>query len=424
MKRQCPPKSNQKGIPKSSKNNRIYKITNNKKLRMKEYNNNINLFPTTPTGGRGAAYKIAVLNGDGIGPEVTAQSIKVLNAVAQEFGHEFAYTNALIGAAAIDVTGEALPQETIDICLDSDAVLFGAVGDPKYDNDPNAKVRPEQGILGIRKALQLFANIRPITTYAALQHLSPLKAAKLEGVDCVIFRELTGGIYFGKKSTSDDGNSASDECSYTRPEIERIAKLAFEYAQKRRNKLTLLDKANVLETSRLWRKIVQEIAAQYPEVTVDYMFIDNAAMQMILNPAQFDVILTENMFGDIISDEASVLSGSLGMLPSASIGNGPALFEPIHGSYPQAAGKDIANPTGSILSAAMLLDHLGLNKEAKVVRDAIDWTLKNNFVTKDIDPINFYFTSTIGDLVSEFVSGKVPDAVHLDNIELRKSTII
>lgn len=368
--------------------------------------------------------KIAILNGDGIGPEVTAQSIKVLNAVAQQYGHQFEYKEALIGADAIDKTGSALPAETVDICLDSDGVLFGAVGHPKYDNDPAAKVRPEQGILGIRKALQLFANIRPITTYPSLQHLSPLKPKQLEGVDCIIFRELTGGIYFGKKQTSEDGAYASDECSYSQPEIERIAHLAFKYAQKRRKKLTLVDKANVLDTSRLWRKTVQAIAAQYSDVAVDYMFVDNAAMQLIINPKQFDVILTENMFGDIISDEASVLAGSLGMLPSASVGNGTALFEPIHGSYPQAAGKDIANPLGSILSAAMLLDHFGLQKEAAAVREAVDWTLQNNFVTKDIDPVNFYFTSTIGDLIADYVSGKIPGSIKQENIELRKSTII
>lgn len=368
--------------------------------------------------------KIAILNGDGIGPEVTAQSIKVLKAIEERFNHEFTFREALIGAAAIDATGTALPIETIDICLDSDAVLFGAVGHPKYDNDPSAKVRPEQGILGIRKALQLFANIRPITTYPSLQHLSPLKPKQLEGVDCVIFRELTGGIYFGKKYTSEDGNYASDECSYSREEIERITHLAFQHAQKRKKKVTLVDKANVLDTSRLWRKVVQEIVTQYSNVTVDYMFVDNAAMQMILNPKQFDVILTENMFGDIISDEASVLSGSLGMLPSASVGNGTALFEPIHGSYPQAAGKDIANPTGSVLSAAMMLDYFGMIEEAFVIREAVEWNLHNNFVTKDIDPVNFYFTSTIGDLIADYVSGKIPGSVKKENIELRKSTII
>ncbi len=368
--------------------------------------------------------KIAILNGDGVGPEVTKQSVRVLNAIAERFGHSFHYTEALIGAEAIDKTGTALPSETIDICLDSDAVLFGAVGHPKYDNDPNAKVRPEQGILGIRKALQLFANIRPITVYPTLQHLCPIKPKNMEGVDIVIFRELTGGIYFGKKETSADGNSAIDECSYTREEIERITHKAFQYAKQRRNKLTLVDKANVLETSRLWRKVVQEIAQQYTGVAVNYMFVDNAAMQIILNPKQFDVILTENMFGDIISDEASVLSGSLGLLPSASVGNKTALFEPIHGSYPQATGKDIANPLGSILSSAMMLDYFGMKEEAETIREAVNWTLENSFVTKDIDPVNFYFTSTIGELLCDYISGKIPGSIKKENIELRKSTII
>ncbi len=368
--------------------------------------------------------KIAILNGDGIGPEVTKQSINILNAIAERFDHSFEYTEALIGADAIDKTGTALPTETIDICLDSDAVLFGAVGHPKYDNDPNAKVRPEQGILGIRKALQLFANIRPVTTYKTLHHLSPVKSKNLEGVDFIIFRELTGGIYFGKKQTAEDGSSASDECYYTKEEIERITHQAFQYAQKRRKKLTLVDKANVLDTSRLWRKVVQQIATEYTDVKVDYMFVDNAAMQILINPKQFDVVLTENMFGDIISDEASVLAGSLGLLPSASVGNKTALFEPIHGSYPQAAGKDIANPLGSILSSAMMLDYLGMSEEAALIREAVEWTLENNFVTKDIDPVNFYFTSTIGELLCDYVSGKIPGSIKKENIELRKSTII
>lgn len=278
--------------------------------------------------------RIAVIEGDGIGPEVTRQAVKVLNAVAAAFNHEFDYSYCLMGADAIDKTGTPLPDETIDICLNSDAILFGAIGHPKYDNDPAAKVRPEQGLLKLRKSLQLYANIRPVTTYSSLFHLSPLKSKNIEGVDFIIYRELTGGIYFGKKETAADGSQASDDCTYSREEIERIAHLAFQHARKRKNKLTLVDKANVLETSRLWRKVVQELALQYSDVAVDYMFVDNAAMQIILNPKQFDVILTENMFGDIISDEASVISGSLGLLPSASVGKGAALFEPIHGSYP------------------------------------------------------------------------------------------
>ena len=367
---------------------------------------------------------IAVILGDGIGPEVTQQSIKVLDALAEHFGHEFTYMYALMGADAIDKTGNPLPDETIEICLNSDAILFGAIGHPKYDNDPTAKVRPEQGLLKLRKTLQLFANIRPITTYKSLHHLSPLKANRLEDVDFIIFRELTGGSYFGKKSVNEDQTWASDDCIYTKEEVDRIAHLAFQSAQKRRKKLTLVDKANVLETSRLWRKVVKDMAPTYPDVELDFLFVDNAAMQIIVNPKQFDVILTENLFGDIISDEASVISGSLGLLPSASIGNSSALFEPIHGSYPQAAGKDIANPLGSILSAAMMLDYFNLKKEADLVRKAVEWTVTNLFVTKDIDPVNFYFTTTIGDLISDFVSGKISGDINKENVELRKSTII
>ncbi len=368
--------------------------------------------------------KIAVIFGDGIGPEVTQQSIKVLNAVGQRFGHVFHYTEAIMGADAIDKTGNPLPDETIATCLNSDAILFGAIGHPKYDNDPTAKVRPEQGLLKLRKELQLFANIRPITTYQALHHLSPLKSKQLKGIDFVIFRELTGGIYFGKKELSADQTYATDECSYGKNEIERVSHLAFQYARKRKRRLTLVDKANVLETSRLWRKVVQEIATQYSDVTVDYMFVDNAAMQIILHPAQFDVILTENMFGDIISDEASVLSGSLGLLPSASVGNTAALFEPIHGSYPQAAGKDIANPLGSILSAAMMLDHFQMTEEAAAVREAVSWTLAHGFVSKDIDAINNYTTTAIGDLITDHIERHTDgDRLH-GNASLNQSTII
>ncbi len=367
---------------------------------------------------------IAVILGDGIGPEVTRQAIKVLNAVGEKFGHAFYYTYGLMGADAIDKTGSPLPDETLEMCANSDAILFGAIGHPKFDNDPTAKVRPEQGLLKLRKSLGLFANIRPVTTFPSLQHLSPLKGKLLEDVDLVVYRELTGGIYFGKKEMNADFTEASDLCIYNRGEIERIAHLAFKAAQQRKKKLTLIDKANVLATSRLWRKIVQELAADYKDVTVDYMYVDNAAMQIIINAKQFDVILTDNMFGDFISDEASVLSGSLGMLPSASVGEHTALFEPIHGSYPQAAGKDIANPTGSILSSALLLDHLHMTKEAALVREAVTWALDTKFVTKDIDPINYYFTSTVGDLISEYVAGRLPDDINQANIELRKSTLI
>lgn len=367
---------------------------------------------------------ITVILGDGIGPEVTQQSIKILNAIGEQFGHTFNYDYQLMGAIAIDKTGNPLPDETIASCLKTDSVLFGAIGDPKYDNDPNAKVRPEQGLLKIRKELNLFTNIRPITIYPTLGHLSPLKTEKLQGVDFLIYRELTGGIYFGNKTKSEDGNTASDDCTYSAFEIERVAKLAFEAAQKRKKHLTLVDKANVLETSRLWRKVVQGMSASYPDVQVDYLFVDNAAMQIIINPAQFDVVLTENMFGDIISDEASVLSGSLGLLPSASIGDKTALFEPIHGSYPQAAGKDIANPLASILSAALMLDYFNMTEEANLVRKAVAWTLEKGFVSKDIDAVNNYPTTTIGDLIKDFIENKIPVEVNKNSVGIGKSTII
>ncbi len=372
----------------------------------------------------GVKKNIAIILGDGVGPEVTSQAMRVLDTIAQYYHHEFAYTFALMGACAIDKTGDPLPQETIDICKSNDAILFGAIGDPKYDMDPLAKIRPEQGLLRLRKELGLYANIRPVMTYPSLQHLSTLKGDVLEGVDLVIYRELTGGIYFGKKTLNETGNIASDECIYESNEIERIAHLAYKHAQQRRKKLTLVDKSNVLETSRLWRKIVSDISTQYPEVETDFLYVDNAAIQIITNPKQFDVLLTENMFGDILSAEASVLAGSLGMLPSAAIGTGPALFEPIHGSYPKAAGKDIANPVGSILSAAMMLEYLGLEKEAKKIREAVSWTIQTGFVTKDIDPINFYFTSTIGEMVCDYILNRANETVHTENIQIRKSTII
>lgn len=367
---------------------------------------------------------IAVILGDGIGPEVTQQSIRVLDAIAEKFGHEFVYNNCLMGAVAIDATGNPLPDETIEVCLNSDAILYGAIGDPKYDNDPTLKVRPEQGLFKLRKTLQLYANIRPITAYPSLSHLSPLKEKRIEEVDFVIYRELMGGIYFGEKSTNEDHSSATEECTYIASDIERISHLAFKDAQKRKKKLTLIDKSNVLETSKLWRMVVKDIALQYPDVKVDFLYVDNAAMQLIINPKQFDVILTENLFGDILSQEACVISGSLGLLPSVSIGNSTAMFEPIHGSYPQAAGKDIANPIGSILSAAMMLEYFGMKEEAALVRSGVEWTIKNLFVTKDVDPINFYFTSTVGELICEFIHGRVYGDVNLENVALRKSTII
>ena len=304
--------------------------------------------------------KIALLAGDGIGPEIVAEATKVLDRVAEKFGHKIEYRPALVGAAAIDAVGDPYPDETHAVCLAADAVLFGAIGDPKYDNDPTAKVRPEQGLLRMRKSLGLFANLRPVALFDALADRSPLRAEVVRGTDFICVRELTGGIYFGRPQGRDEeGARAFDTCTYTVSEIERVLHVAFRLAVSRRRKLTVVDKANVLETSRLWRETAQRVAREYPEVAVDYMFVDNAAMQIIRQPAYFDVIVTENMFGDILTDEASVISGSLGMLSSASVGAEVALFEPIHGSYPQAAGKNIANPMATILSAAMLLEHLG-----------------------------------------------------------------
>ncbi len=347
--------------------------------------------------------KIALLPGDGIGPEIVGEAVKVLDSVAVRYGHQFEYRKALVGACAIDATGDPYPAETHAICEDSDAVLFGAIGDLRYDNNPAAKVRPEQGLLRMRKSLGLFANLRPLVVFDSLAGRSPLKSEIVKGADFVCVRELTGGLYFGRpQGRSEDGNTAYDTCIYTREEIERILHLAFKLAQGRRKKLTLGDKANVIATSRLWRQIGGEMASQYPDVEVEYMFVDNAAMQIIQRPTRFDVIVTENLFGDILTDEASVISGSLGMLPSASVGTRVALFEPIHGSYPQAAGKNIANPMATILSAAMLLEHLGLQQEGKAVRDAVNQAIVAGVVTEDLAVAGgkAYSTTEVGDFVA------------------------
>ncbi|GAA0893893.1 3-isopropylmalate dehydrogenase [Fulvivirga kasyanovii] len=348
---------------------------------------------------------IAVLSGDGIGPEVTAQALKVLKVVAEVYGHEFTYKEALVGACAIDATGNPFPEETELVCQQADAILFGAIGHPKYDNDPKAKVRPEQGLLAMRKKLGLFANVRPVKSYKALLPISPLKEEIIDGTDFVVFRELTGGIYFGQpRGRSEDGKNAFDTCTYSTDEIIRVSKLAFEAAQNRRKKVTLVDKANVLATSRLWRETVKELAAEYPDVELDFMFVDNAAMKIIQNPRDFDVVLTENMFGDIITDEASVISGSLGMLPSASIGLSRSLYEPIHGSYPQAAGKNIANPFGAILSAAMLLEYsFGMIEESKAINEAVMQAMNEGFVTEDINKEQAKGTEEVGDKVAEYI---------------------
>ena len=347
-------------------------------------------------------YNIAVLPGDGIGPEVINEAIKVLKAISQNTAIEISFTDYDMGASSIEKTGEAITDETINACANSDAILFGAIGDPKYDNDPNVKVRPEEGLLKLRKNLGLYANIRPVTAYEQTIDLSPLKRDRIEGVDFVICRELTSGIYFGDKGYSDDSKTeAYDHCVYNEEEIKRILQKAFNLAHKRRKKLTLVDKANVMETSRLWRRIAQQMSNQFTEVELDFLFVDNAAMQIITHPKQFDVIVTSNMFGDILSDEASVISGSLGMLPSASVGSKTALFEPIHGSYPQAKGQNIANPVACILSAAMMLDHLGHSSFANTIRDAVEESLNNGVVSKDLDENSFSGTSEIGDYIAE-----------------------
>lgn len=365
--------------------------------------------------------KIGMLPGDGIGFEVVAEGKKVLDAIADKYGYQFEYAYGDVGAIAIDKTGNPLPDDTLAICEQSDAFLFGAIGHPKYDNDPSAKVRPEQGLLKLRKNLGLYANIRPISSYDSLLHMSPLKVDRIKGVDFVVYRELTGGIYFGEKGRTEDG--AYDHCTYSNYEIDRITHLAFKAAQNRKKRLVLIDKANVLETSRLWRERVTKIASEYPDVTLESMFVDNAAMQMIQNPKQFDVILTENMFGDIISDEASVISGSMGLLPSASIGNKTGMFEPIHGSYPQATGQNIANPIATILSAAMLLDHLGLIDEAIDVRQAVKSSLINGMVTEDISIQDGYGTDRVGDFIANYILDGV-ESCSQSNIRIGLSTII
>lgn len=349
---------------------------------------------------------IAVLPGDGIGPEVVEQALKAVKAVCEKKGHKLNYVFGLVGACAIDKTGDPYPAETHELCMKSDAVLFGALGDPKYDNDPNAKVRPEQGLLKMRKSLGLFANLRPVLTFPNMLHKSPLKSELVDGVDFMCIRELTGGLYFGRpQGRSEDGNVAYDTCVYSREEVERIVRLAFDFAMMRRKHLTLVDKANVLCSSRLWRQVTKEIEKEYPEVTTDYMFVDNAAMRIIQWPKSFDVLVTENLFGDILTDEASVITGSLGMSPSASIGLHTSLFEPIHGSYPQAAGKNIANPIATVLSAAMMFEYaFKLKEEGQMIRDAVTASMAAGVVTEDIaNGAKAYSTSEVGDWIAGYI---------------------
>ena len=347
--------------------------------------------------------KIAVLAGDGIGPEIMQQGISVMNAIAEKFNHEFEYQEAVVGAHAIDVAGDPYPEATHEVCMNADAVLFAAVGDLKYDNDPTSPVRPEQGLLAMRKKLGLFANVRPVATFDCLLHKSPLKDELLRGADFVVIRELTGGMYFGEKYQ--DNDKAYDTDIYTRPEIERILHVAFKMAQSRRKHLTVVDKANVLASSRLWRQIAKEMEPQYPDVQTDYMFIDNAAMRVLTEPRFFDVIVTENTFGDILTDETSCITGSMGLQPSSSLGEHTPLFEPVHGSWPQAAGQNLANPLAQILSAAMLLEHFGLTEEGGLIRKAVDASLAANVRTPEIqvEGGKQYGTKEVGAWIVDYI---------------------
>ena len=347
--------------------------------------------------------KIAVLAGDGIGPEIMEQGVAVMDAVAQKFGHEVSYKEALCGAHAIDEVGNPFPDETLQICEEADAVLFASVGDPKFDNDPTAKVRPEQGLLAMRKKLGLFANIRPVTTFDCLVHKSPLKDELVRGADFICIRELTGGMYFGEKLEGTE--VAYDTNKYTREEVERILKVAYQYAMQRNKHLTVVDKANVLASSRLWRHVAQEMAPQYPEVTTDYMYVDNASMRMIQDPKFFDVMVTENTFGDILTDEGSCITGSMGLLPSASTGTSTPVFEPIHGSWPQAKGLNIANPLAQILSVAMLFEYFNLKEEGALIRKAVDASLDANVRTPEIQAENgkHYGTKEVGAWIVDYI---------------------
>ena len=347
--------------------------------------------------------KLAILPGDGIGPEIMEQGLAVTEAICKKFGHELSYKYAICGADAIDKVGDPFPEETFQACMDADAVLFASVGDPKFDNNPSAKVRPEQGLLAMRKKLGLFANIRPVQTFACLLHKSPLKDELIQGADFICIRELTGGMYFGEKYQ--DNDKAYDTNYYTRPEIERILRVAFDYARKRRHHLTVVDKANVLASSRLWRQVAKEMEPEYPDVTVDYMFVDNASMRMISDPRFFDVMVTENTFGDILTDEGSCISGSMGLLPSASTGEHTPVFEPVHGSWPQAAGKNLANPIAQILSVAMMLEYFDLKEEGALVRKAVDASLDACVRTPEIQVEGgaAYGTKEVGAWIADYI---------------------
>ena len=349
---------------------------------------------------------IAVLAGDGIGPEIMEQGVAVLSAVAGKFGHEVTFNEALCGAHAIDEVGDPFPEETFNTCQQADAVLFASVGDPKYDNNPTAKVRPEQGLLAMRKKLGLYANIRPVETFDCLVHKSPLKDELVKGADFICIRELTGGMYFGEKKEGTE--EAYDTNYYTRHEVERILRVAYGYARRRRRHLTVVDKANVLASSRLWRKVAQEMMTEYPDVETDFMYVDNAAMRMIQDPKFFDVMVTENTFGDILTDEGSCITGSMGLLPSASTGTGTPVFEPIHGSWPQGKGLNIANPLAQILSVAMLFEYFELKEEGALIREAVNASLNANVRTPEIqvEGAPHYGTHEVGAWIVEYINKK------------------
>ena len=344
-----------------------------------------------------------MLPGDGIGPEIMKQGVAVMDAIASKFNHQFTYEEAICGAHAIDEVGDPYPEETHQVCMRADAVLFAAVGDLRFDNNPTAPVRPEQGLLAMRKKLGLYANVRPVATFPCLLHKSPLKDELLRGADFVVIRELTGGMYFGEKYQ--DNDRAYDTDIYTRPEIERILRVAFDIARQRRKHLTVVDKANVLASSRLWRQIAKEMEPQWPDVKTDYMFIDNASMRVLTEPRFFDVIVTENTFGDILTDETSCITGSMGLQPSSSLGEHTPLFEPVHGSWPQAAGQNLANPLAQILSAAMLLEHFGLNAEGALIRQAVDASLEQNVRTPEIQVEGgaHYGTREVGQWIVDYI---------------------
>ena len=353
-------------------------------------------------------YNIATLPGDGIGTEIVEEAKKVLRAVGEVYKHQFNFPFAYVGASAIEKTGDPYPEETHKLCMNAHAVLFGAIGDPKYDNDPSAKVRPEQGLLKMRKKLGLYANIRPVKAFHSLKHKSPLRSEIVNNVDIVVIRELTGGIYFGQpRGRSEDNKTAFDTCVYHTEEIERILTLAYAYAKKRNKKLTVVDKANVLATSRLWREVAQREQKKYEDIETNYMFVDNAAMQLIQYPKKFDVIVTENMFGDILTDEASVITGSLGLLPSASVGIHTSVFEPIHGSYPEAAGKNIANPIATILSAAMLLESIELNQESQTIKKVVEQAIDENYLTQELNKEDPKSTNQVGDYIADAIKKQI-----------------